>query len=305
MIYLIRVKSLQESQIAKQWAEKRLSKVYTRDSMIRSQSGQATLEYVLLLIITVSLLLSLTAQFFRPMGDFINDYMGSYVSCLLESGELPSMGASSQSASAESCDYSHDRFNIAEGRRPNGQGSSGSDPSKASTDKSRTKSENSGSSSGGGGYAGSNSQSSRGSNGYSSHRNGEVGATDPKVVEISIANTEEAGFNKRGSGHAYDSISGSGAAQPTITYNLSEEEQKKQEAIKKQPTRVIASDLPERSPKKMIITPPPVAKSATDLQMNDWGLGDYFRFILIAAIIIVIIALIGGQAARLSKSWEK
>ncbi len=59
---------------------------------LRNNQGQALIEYVLMLVIIVSLVLMLMTQIFKPFGDFIQSYMGSYVGCLLEYGELPSLG---------------------------------------------------------------------------------------------------------------------------------------------------------------------------------------------------------------------
>ena len=55
------------------------------------QKGQAYVEYLLILIVTLTLLLGLMLQFFKPLQGFLKDYMGTYVQCLLETGELPAI----------------------------------------------------------------------------------------------------------------------------------------------------------------------------------------------------------------------
>ena len=283
MIYLKRVKSLQES--------------YFNKWKLADRSGQATMEYILLLVITVSLILSLTNQFFTPFKSFINNYMGDYVSCLLETGEFPSTG--SPPSSKSECDFKFKPATLAGGRAPN---TSGSDPNSAA-ERARANARDSNGGGASGNYAGSagrresnlNSPPPRLSNGE------KTGST--KVVEFSIGTNEEAGFNSRGSGRAFDS-SGAGYANPVISYGLTTGEQKKAEEEKKLATRVIASDLPGRTPRKMLLKPPASAAIVTDDKSEEWNLGDYFRFLLIAAIIILLIAVIGGQAARLTKSWE-
>ncbi len=52
--------------------------------------GQALVEYILLLVITLILVFSLSAQFIQPLAKFYKNYIGDYISCLLETGELPS-----------------------------------------------------------------------------------------------------------------------------------------------------------------------------------------------------------------------
>ena len=76
------------------------------------------------------------------------------------------------------------------------------------------------------------------------------------------------------------------------------------EEEKKGAARLIASDLPGKPSKKVLLKPSTSADVIKDEKVEEWNLGDYFRFLLIAAIIILLIAVIGGQAAKLSKSWE-
>jgi len=60
-----------------------------------NNSGQAIIEYVLMLIISVSLILTLVTQIFKPMEKYMQAFMGDYVQCLLETGALPSFGGDS------------------------------------------------------------------------------------------------------------------------------------------------------------------------------------------------------------------
>ncbi len=57
-----------------------------------NQKGAGLVEYLLLLIIGVSLILGLMNQFYRPFGQWLTNYTGSYLQCLLETGELPALG---------------------------------------------------------------------------------------------------------------------------------------------------------------------------------------------------------------------
>jgi hypothetical protein len=76
--------------------------LYSQNRLSRN-SGQALIEYVLILIITVSLILALIAQVFKPMQTFVQSYMGDYVQCLLETGELPSFGYADAAIKDEGC----------------------------------------------------------------------------------------------------------------------------------------------------------------------------------------------------------
>jgi hypothetical protein len=61
-------------------------------SLVTAKSGQAMIEYVLLLVVSVSLVL-MAKGLFTGMGKFMDGYMGKYVRCLMEHGELPAFGA--------------------------------------------------------------------------------------------------------------------------------------------------------------------------------------------------------------------
>ncbi len=258
------------------------------------------MEYILLLVITVAIILSLTNQFFRPFGQFVNNYMGDYISCLLETGEFPSTGNSSNQSE---CDFKFKPATLAEGRSPiGGSGSNPNDPQNESS-KDKNGSKDNSAASGQAGYAGSAGQSASNLNGPPPRAQNSERAGSTKVVEISIGTTEEGGFNKAGGGRAYDS-QGNSRAKGVITYGMNSAAQKKEEEEKKVASRVVASDLPGTKPKKMLLKPPSKADVIAEEKAENWNLGDYFRYVLIAAIIILLIAVIGGQAARLTKSWE-
>lgn len=56
------------------------------------QRGQAVVEYVLMLVIVLSLVLGVKKAFGK-LDQFFQSYVGDYVACLMEYGELPSLGS--------------------------------------------------------------------------------------------------------------------------------------------------------------------------------------------------------------------
>jgi hypothetical protein len=58
-----------------------------------SRSGQAMVEYILLLIISVTLLF-LAKNLFSNLNTYMNQYVGGYFRCLMVYGELPQLGIS-------------------------------------------------------------------------------------------------------------------------------------------------------------------------------------------------------------------
>src|SRR5690606_26152309 len=69
---------------------------------------------ILLLTIVVLVGLGTLAQFNRSFADYLNTYFGAYLECLLEAGELPSLGYEGGSY----CDSEYQPFTLAEGRPP-------------------------------------------------------------------------------------------------------------------------------------------------------------------------------------------
>lgn len=78
---------------------------------IRSQSGQAVVEYLLILTVTMMLVLGGMYQFSTAFRAFAQSYFGNYLECLLETGELPSVGAGDGI-----CASSYEPFSFARGR---------------------------------------------------------------------------------------------------------------------------------------------------------------------------------------------
>ena len=92
---------------------------------LRSQSGQGIVEYILVLIVTLALILGLLWQFSDAFRAWANNYFGEYLACLLETGELPSVGG--MGGVAGTCNRYFEPFSIANGRPPRSSPSSSSD----------------------------------------------------------------------------------------------------------------------------------------------------------------------------------
>jgi hypothetical protein len=59
------------------------------NSAIFNQRGQATTEYVLLLVVVVAIFAMASARLFTPVKKWADFYMGDYTYCLIDNGELP------------------------------------------------------------------------------------------------------------------------------------------------------------------------------------------------------------------------
>jgi hypothetical protein len=277
-----------------------------RQSSLTNRRGQAAVEYVLMLVVSVALLVALAYQVFRPMQEFLQDYMGSYIACLLETGELPSLGNSDSKdqLQAEGCDAKFKPATAKSGRPPADASSSSSDSS-SSKDKSSSSSDSDSSKSGGGSSA-SSADASNGRNllTRSGRRGGADGpkASDGKTTDIPIADPGSKFYNRR-----TDANSASGnAGRRTVLggVGFTDDEKKKQTRKENSNNSMNLSDESGRKDKKISIQKPErkVAAEAEDEAMT---FGNFFRFLLIAAIIIALVMVLGSQALKIVKSQEK
>ena len=60
------------------------------------ETGQATVEAVLVTVISFLVISGLVYQLHSGFRDFADNYFGTYLVCLLETGELPAIGGGSE-----------------------------------------------------------------------------------------------------------------------------------------------------------------------------------------------------------------
>ncbi len=259
-------------------------------------------EYVLMLVVSVAMVTALAYQVFKPMRDFLKDYMGSYIACLLETGELPSLGNAhtEELLQDEGCNAKFKAATLAGGRPPNEATAGGSQAGKNSKS-SDSESETTPSS----GSGGSSSQAS-GRNLLT--RPGKKGAGDGppaangKITEIPIEGTASKFYNRKTDTGYGNDFSSKKTALPDVSF--SEDEKKKQERKASAKTSVSLSEGSVAAPKKISIKPPE-RKVATDDKDEDFTFGNFLKILLIAAIVIALVMVLGSQALKIIKSQEK
>jgi hypothetical protein len=244
---------------------------------------------------------------FKPFQAFLKSYMGDYISCLLETGELPSLGnPDTQNILDEAgCDAEYQPASVAGGRPSRSKGSTSAN-SVAQKSSSSVSGDSDGSGGSGGGGGGGTS-SSRGGNLLISSMKKKTatetgGGNDGKKTEIPLA--ENSSFYSR-----KDSFSSEARAKVTkTTYigiaGVTDEEKKKQER-KEGNRRIVASGEDIGPALKKISIKKSEAKIQTEPEDTPLTFGNFFRFLLIAAIIIAILVVLGSQALKIAKSQEK
>ena len=285
-----------------------------------AQGGQTTIEYILLLVVVVALIGGVIWQFNDAFRKWGNNYFGNYIACLLETGELPSLGSKTAGPSASECDQQFEDFSLANGRPliAGGIGSNNSNPSSNRSPSASPRSKQSGSahrssaratdgphnntsSKNKQGFVASNSRGSQG--GGSRGRRG-LGASSPSSQQ-----------DESGSGQAATKPRAASASSnaPRRVASQSRFDRARgvsggdlddpQERTGGSQRALAAGTLPPQQKNKLIA----VAKRAPkvpELDIQPIGIGGWLRYLLIAAILIVLLLILGGQAMRLQKSLE-
>lgn len=273
------------------------------------QEGQAAIEYVLMLVISVALVTMLAYQIFKPMQNFVKSYMGDYIACLLETGELPSLAGDSTVAKDEGCNARFEGATLA-GGRPSKGGSGGggsSSSSQGSSGKGKTSSrsnDDSGSEGGSGGSGGGASGSGRGIVTRGATRGADPSGKNAKVTETIVDATA-------GSSNSFFRSSSStvtGAARKERSLALSSLTVEEREKIEKQrqPTggsRVLSSEGPAIPPKKSLLKVPEPKPPAVESDA-EFTLGNFLRILFIIAMVIAIVLFFGGQILQMSKNSD-
>lgn len=295
-----------------------------------NQKGQGMIEYILLLFITVTMVLLAMANLFKPMQNFLQNFMGTYVSCLLTSGELPSIRVENTMKDQDpKCSFSMTGGNGSSNNggpganggnsnNPNGgqggKNGNGSDDS-ASSGKEPSSGSGDGSNLNGGGngnvYAGSRGR--RGGFGKSAflRRSSDgtgVGGDDGDADGRRSVNKLDRGrddryFKARQKVTQLANRNGRGVFMSGMT----EEDQKKIERKIQSAPRTLPKGSEEFSVpgRKSVVKPPPERKKlVANSDDETFTIGNFFKYIVIAVILLLILILGGGQAFEMSKTMD-
>ena len=281
-------------------------------------SGQAVLETVLVLLVVVSMA-RLVWGLNQSVQEWGFNYFGDYFSCLIDVGELPSLGSSVEGE----CSGAYQAYTFANGRPPlggSGGGGSGSGGNGGLN-------ESSGASSGGGGGGGDSGGSSA-NNGSADSGNGGRG----NRTRVGSSNFRNSGANQNRSNSAgtagneeeddkFKVERGSGIPDWALNNKNSKEsgrperqsvnkkfvlegeaEDRGREQIKTSSGKVSLNEDEDRSKKIKIKERKPAEVKAADDE--GVGFGRLLRMLIILGIIIAIMVFFGGQALQISKDSE-
>lgn len=265
-------------------------------SRLNSESGQAIIEYILVLVVTLGIILGVMYQFNNAFKKYVQSYFGEYVACLLETGELPALGGAA-GANAQVCDASFEPFSLKNGRPfissdgSNSESGSGSGSGRTSRGSAR--------SSGGGQPKNKVTKGMLGRNGEATSGSSDSSSSDDKkrVIRRNVSNPN---------------------------YNFRTNRQREQGQIPLSSAWVMAKDKKEDKAFTAKISSKNVksggsgggrkiAISADKLSGKrpmppdptlDLSFGDYLRYFIIIVILIMIVVFFGGQFMQIKKNYE-
>lgn len=257
-----------------------------------NERGQGIVEYILLIVVVLMIATALSLRLFKPANEWMKNYIGDYIECLLDQGELPSLGGQD---TVSDCDINHAPFTVSDGRPPTNAAANNG----GATGNSRNR--------GGGGYAGGGPAGRRSNIGA-----GMDGAQD-KAKPAVTAFDGGGGTSKRQA--YYGSYSGGVSSQKPVESQykgfagIMEHEREK---IKKREEKISAVGKVEstgsntKGGKKSIPYEAKLGKERdVDFPSADWSLGSLVRTLLIILIIIALVLFLAGQLAQINKSLEK
>ncbi|NCN95279.1 MAG: hypothetical protein GW917_00990 [Bdellovibrionales bacterium] len=275
-----------------------------RDS-INNQRGQGVTEYILVLVVIVAMLLGGMYQLNTAFQKWANNYFGDYLACLLETGELPSIGGAPGDSGI--CNELFQPFDFTSGRTPRETGDGG-DESNSGEDESLSERSRRGSGKGGGGTreSATNSRgsyvsgSSSGGRSSSSRQGSAGGGSSGKAEKKYTGSTDASNYSGLGRSQT-NSANGRPRYVPIISRRIVDTTEEERTSAARQNA---VSRNPSGSETKRIQVVRKSLKKDTPDEDEPMTFGGFLRFLIIAAIIIALVLFLGGQALQISKNSE-
>ncbi|MBX2995508.1 MAG: hypothetical protein KF681_11825 [Bdellovibrionaceae bacterium] len=269
---------------------------------LRSESGQGIVEYILLLVVVITLAILLANRLFKPFREWAQHYIGNYVECLLDQGELPGLGGAS---GVQECNFTNP---FEEGGSSNASkgGSSGSSEKERGVEERDNESEASKSDSKRSNLvaqAGGRQRSVR----IGGFDNGGGGAKSIVVEEGGGSKERSPGYLRGGYGGGRNNDRARQIQVSGINGMLMAEREK----IKKREDKIrkVAAVSEEgggsKQGRKIEVREQLRKPRDVDLSGDGFSFGKIFRLLIIIVVAIAMILFIGGQLSQISKSMEK
>lgn len=293
--------------------------------LIHQSSGQAAVEYILIVTIAVSLVIALKGAF-KGANEFINNYLGTYTACLMEYGELPSLGVQNSDlnkhlSEGKQCEAQFKNFTLAEGRPPVGgssaaggrAGANGKNDKNAGNEKSSETDGGSSSSdknskdrgigAGGGSGAGNTAGIGSARRGRNSADGARIGPSKTTLIDEEDA---EGRAGTRTPGRQTRTIYRTRDRYRALTGELAEQiESQSKQTTKRTPTsRNIAKSEGQGLGPRIGLAKMPDQKVIVieEEKSEGWSFGNFLKWVLIIGMIVALLVFFGGQIMNYSNS---
>jgi hypothetical protein len=267
----------------------------------KSQSGQAVIEYLLTLIVTVSIILGILFQFSSAFQAFAGTYFGEYVKCLIKEGELPNLQVKTEDKIPTTCEGAFEAFTLSNGRPPK-EGSSKNNSGGANSSKNkkdRFKDGNPGQASSGrrsGGRSSRRLNSGLDSGGIGGGSSGRKGGSFKKKDKIVVkGGGGSSGFRGLPNNSVEGSTSSSRGKKKVVgrLKGVNKKQNKKTGNVKVNTKLNKESDKKQKKKKFRMTASAP--KKDIKIEEAKWDFGDYIRYLIIAGIVVFLIFILGTQ----------
>lgn len=271
------------------------------DISIRDEKGQAVIEYILVLVVAIAIIFGGLYQLNTAFQGWATNYFGDYLSCLLETGELPSISGTGGDAGV--CNQLFKPFSIAEGRKlaavqaTGGGGDTKKNNSGGIREHANLSRVNGGGGGGGGarGYGGTPFTAGKGFG-----KNGGANA-GPGVSKLD--QPAQHGAQTTNYGNAFTGYSNKPPARVKLDQRFMLDEQRERRQSSATPIGRTPSDSSVAQGSKKV-TYSNTKKSSVETANTGLTVADFLRYIIIAGIIVALLVFLGGQALQIGKSMD-
>lgn len=270
-------------------------------SLLGHSGGQVVVEYVLILLLTVMITLGVVYQLNDAFRVWMESYFGDYVACLLETGEVPSLGGP---VTTGLCNQQFQEFSLENGR-PVVSGGSGAGGSSKGDRTARTPGVGREETGGGEGGATAGSGGGRGrvnafrpSRGGGSRGSSQGQTSRFKKDKEYTGSTDAIRAPSQGSEGGVGTLeTKAGPRRGFLVPNDDKEEKNRRGSIK-------VTTGKTQNKKNQRIKVRKLAQVEAPPEDQGMTFGGFLRYLVIAAIIIALLIFLGGQAIQINKSME-
>ena len=274
---------------------------------MRSQAGQATLEYVLLMFIVLGVCTGVLLKFSREFKKFGEAIVGEQLRCALETGQFPDALPSGTCGDAD--------FNPQYGSAGSGAGGAGGAAGSGSSNSSSSTSNQSGS---GSGSDSSDSGGGGGGGGGAAGSDGISASGGGRGKRMEAGNGGKGGGGKDGDGDDSGAGALSGRSRSVTVVDevvrvgdgsnsryipIVGSETGQQTATNKEPLAVKGDGVEMKSSKKIPVVVDDRKPTAAPPD-EPMSFGKFLKYLIIGAMILALIVFFGGQIMNFQKSKE-